>query len=134
MCLKHSQESGTPVLKSTDSPEGPYVDKDGATAGSKVLGPGSQLKHVNGINKIFTDANNEFWVYYSAGTAADGNLQRLCLDKLLFGEDGFPYISGYTPSTSEQVAPKAATNRKKKMNSERVAPKAANNRTCSQCH
>lgn len=93
------------VLKS-DSPEGPYVDKDGATAGSKVLGPGSQLKHVNGINKIFTDANNEFWVYYSAGTAADGNLQRLCLDKLLFGEDGFPYISGYAPSTSEQVAPK----------------------------
>lgn len=93
------------VLKA-DAITGPYTDKSGGTAGTTVIAAGPALKYINGINNLFEDANNDYWMYYSASkTDNAGNNQRLCLDKVLFDADGFPYIAGYVPSSTEQDAP-----------------------------
>jgi arabinan endo-1,5-alpha-L-arabinosidase len=85
---------------------GPYTDKTGGTEGTTVIAAGASLKYINGISGLFEDTNQHHWMYYSASTSTNaGNNQRLCLDRVLWDADGFPYISGYVPSSTEQEAP-----------------------------
>lgn len=58
-------------------------------------------ENINGIDAIVQDANNDYWALYSKCF----DKHNLCLDKVLFDADGFPYIKNKKSSTDEQPAP-----------------------------
>lgn len=92
---------------------GTFVDKDGndmaegnattilsSASGDALYGPGH-----NG--QIITDRNNKtFMVYHSHYTGASSTSQRyICLQEILWDEDGWPYFLGGKPQLSGNLKP-----------------------------
>ena len=92
---------------------GAFVDKDGndmaegnattilsSASGDALYGPGH-----NG--QIITDRNNKtFMMYHSHYTGASSTSQRyICLQEILWDEEGWPYFSGGKPQLSGNVKP-----------------------------
>jgi arabinan endo-1,5-alpha-L-arabinosidase len=77
-----------------------------------VLGPN---KHWDspGQTCVFRDAASEEWLVYHAVdvadryiTGTDRFLRKMCLDKVLYTADGWPYIADYSPSVLTQPGPR----------------------------
>ncbi len=84
---------------------------DGRTTGELVVKGDADVAGP-GHNCVIADDNGEFWMVYHAyetkyalGTYGSSPRRSLFIDKLLWDEDGFPYLEGYAPSYSEQEAP-----------------------------
>ncbi len=100
------------------SPFGPWVDREGRTilnkqtlgelvvkGGIDVTGPGH--------NSVIRDDDGEYWmvyhgyeVKYTLGTYGSSPRRSLFIDKLLWDDDGFPYINEKVPSYQTIEAPK----------------------------
>ena len=64
-----------------------------------IYGPGHSC--------VVQDDAGDYWLYYH-GFLRRGVVQStriLFMDKLLWTEDGYPYIEGYVPNLDEQAAP-----------------------------
>lgn len=90
--------------------DGTFVDKEGnlATDGyaETLLSSGGELYGPGHNAPIFVDSDGKTWIlYHSHWTGMSSSAARsMCLDEVLWDEDGWPYFSGGTPSLSH-VAP-----------------------------
>ena len=102
----------------SDSPFGPWVDREGRTildkqtlgelvvkGGADVTGPGH--------NAVVKDDDGEYWIVYhgyevkyALGAYGSSPRRSLFIDKLLWDEDGFPYVEGKVPSYRKIDVPK----------------------------
>jgi len=85
---------------------GPYFDASGrsmlnANVGTLILDRNNAFAGP-GHNAIITDAEGVTWMFYHAYKTATGNARVLLMDKILWDEDGWPYIEGGTPSNTPQ--------------------------------
>ncbi len=69
-----------------------------------------------GQNCIVTDAVGNDWIIYHAVDAAepfirgtDKVLRKMCMDRVLYSKEGWPYIQGGSPSFSRQPGPVIST-------------------------
>lgn len=90
---------------------GPYVDGEGKTLavdsyGDLVVGP-SETVAGTGHNSVFQDAKGEWWILYHGfyGLGENSEERSLFIDKLLWDENGMPYVEGKTPNLEEQDSP-----------------------------
>lgn len=91
------------------SPYGPYYDDTDTdmrnrSAGKLVLQKNDTFVGT-GHNSVIDDVNGEPWIYYHAYHVDKQSARVLLQDKLLFDENGWPYVEGFTPSTTEQIGP-----------------------------
>lgn len=99
------------------SPLGPWVDSEGRdiknnqTAGELVVKGSDDVKGP-GHNCAIKDDNGDWWLIYhgyetkyALGTYGSSPRRALFIDKLLWDENGFPYVEGYAPSYERKVAP-----------------------------
>lgn len=94
----------------SDSPTGPFVDKEGVDMlenGHTLVIQGNDVCRGPGHgSQIATDANGDTWYLYHGfinGRSDEGRM--MWLDKIQWDEDGWPFITDGTPSTTPQPAP-----------------------------
>lgn len=96
---------------------GPYIDADKRpltlsggggrrTYGELVLWAGTDTErdvYGPGHNSLFVDDAGDYWIYYHAYSSADNFLTRhLFMDKLLWDDNGYPYVENKKPSFLEE--------------------------------
>lgn len=90
--------------------DGTFVDKEGnlATDGyaETILSSGGELYGPGHNAQIFVDTDNRTWMLYHShwNGMASSSARPMCIDEVLWDEDGWPYFNGGTPSLSH-VAP-----------------------------
>lgn len=90
--------------------DGTFVDKEGnlATDGyaETLLSSGGELYGPGHNAPIFVDSDGKTWMlYHSHWTGMSSSAARpMCIDEVLWDEDGWPYFNGGTPSLSH-IAP-----------------------------
>lgn len=101
------------VARST-SPLGPYMTQDNlemkgyGNRGTLVLNKNERFVGV-GHNSLITDDKGDWWiVYHGYDTRKEPNIgtstrRSLLIDKLLWTEDGWPYVENYSPSYQSAV-------------------------------
>ena len=109
-CCEGLNSSYQTVVGRATKLTGPYISKSGQlmtnngytlliTKNAKWVGPGHN-------SEIVTDDKGQDWILYHGYDAADPDKGRvLLLDRLLWDEQGWPYIQGGSPSRTEQEAP-----------------------------
>lgn len=112
-CDGHSSSYRVVVGRSSDI-LGPYVDADGVNLaglhnrGTLVVGGNDRFVGV-GHNSIIYDDAGDYWIVYhgfdKTKTAYYGTTNRrsLLIDKLLWTNDGWPYVDGYGASETSQL-------------------------------
>ena len=90
---------------------GPYVDGEGKTLavesyGDLVVGPSEEVAGT-GHNAVFQDAKGEWWILYHGfyGLGEHSDERSLFIDKLLWDENGMPYVEGKVANLEEQDSP-----------------------------
>lgn len=96
--------------------KGPYVDANNAkltdsrvatTNGNLVLQKPMAMDGIVagvGHNSILLDDFGDYWIYYHGYSKNDNfGTRHLFMDKLLWDEDGFPYVEGKRPSFDEEI-------------------------------
>lgn len=65
-----------------------------------------------GQNCIFTDAEKNDWIIYHAVDVEDKFIdntnhfkRKMCMDKVIYDEDGWPYVNSNSPSFEKEAAP-----------------------------
>ena len=57
-----------------------------------------------GHNSVLLDDAGDYWIYYHAFSSADNySTRHLFMDKLLWDDNGFPYIENRIPSFQEEL-------------------------------
>lgn len=90
--------------------DGTFVDKEGnlATDGyaETILSSGGELYGPGHNAQIFVDTDNRTWMLYHShwNGFSSSSYRGMCIDEVLWDENGWPYFSGGTPSLSH-VAP-----------------------------
>lgn len=90
--------------------DGTFVDKEGnlATDGyaETIMSSNGNLYGPGHNGSIFVDADGKTWMLYHShwSNASESWHRPMCLDEVLWDEDGWPYFNGGTPSLSH-VAP-----------------------------
>jgi len=113
-CDGHQSTYNVRVGRST-SPMGPYIDHDmrsmlGTYRGFQVL-IGSGYFKGPGHNSIIQDDEGQEWILYHAFDVSEaanfGNSPRrsLMVDRILWNEQGWPYVFGNMPSNNQQAVP-----------------------------
>jgi arabinan endo-1,5-alpha-L-arabinosidase len=83
--------------------------------GEHVILQPNEFWDAPGHNCIFYDAKGDEWIIYHAvdthdrfipGT--DRFLRKMCMDRLLYTDDGWPYVKNFSPSFTTQSAPAIA--------------------------
>jgi Beta-xylosidase len=94
----------------SDSPTGPFIDhngKDMIDNGYTLVISGDNITRGPGHgSQIATDTNGDTWYLYhgyTKGRAKEGRM--MWLDKILWDEQGWPYIETGSPSHTPQKAP-----------------------------
>lgn len=109
-CCEGANSTYEVVVSRSTSPTGPYVDHLGRdmrarNVGKKVISKNSTFVGT-GHNSVIDDVNGEPWFYYHAFDLANtGRGRVLLMERMLFDEDGWPYVSGLTPSTTSKIGP-----------------------------
>lgn len=119
-CDGHNSSYQVRVARSS-SPMGPYVDHNNqsmkdANRGRQVLIGNAYFSGPGHNAVIQDDEGNYFIIYHGYDRSEDpfyGNSPRrsLLLDKLLWDEDGFPYVRGMMPSNTPQPYPVIRNNK-----------------------
>jgi len=115
-CCENQSSTYQVRVGKSESITGPYVGSDGMpltfsgngkTYGNLVVWAGtSNTKDVAGPghNSIFKDDAGDYWIYYHAYSSLDTfSTRHLFMDKLLWDENGFPYVEGKKPSFQEEI-------------------------------
>ena len=81
---------------------------DGGAGKVVVWAPSNNGKYAGpGHNSVFQDDAGDYWLFYHAYTKDDGfSVRHLMMDKLLWDEDGWPYVHGegkFKPSYHEEL-------------------------------
>lgn len=89
---------------------GPYMAKSGGLMNSNsrttILSKNSAWVGPGHNSEIVTDDEGQDWILYHGYDASDPDKGRvLLLDRLLWDEQGWPYVQGGGPSSTEQDAP-----------------------------
>ncbi len=106
------------MIARSENIQGPYLDKEGRNIASPGV-PGTLFLKGDGVKfvgpghngEIIVDDNSDEWFLYHAVELTNpylpGGASRrpLMLDKILWGDDGWPYLPGDIPGTSEQTGP-----------------------------
>ena len=112
--VRHKDSKYKVMVGRSQNYNGPYLDKeghdlkesgDGTCYGNLVIeSPEENMEFVAGPghNGIFIDDAGDYWLYYHAYTNKDNfAVRHLMMDKLLWDEDGFPYVENYRPTFDE---------------------------------
>lgn len=98
------------VVARSENITGPYVDHTGVdmaghvSMGSLVVDRNERFVGV-GHNSLIEDDAGDIWIVYHGYDTHENplygttNRRSLLIDKLLWDEDGWPYVAGYGPST-----------------------------------
>ena len=109
-CCQGLESTYHTVVGRSESPFGPYVDKEGRTmlennyelllsGNEHFVGPGHN-------SEIVTDYEGKTWFLYHAYVVADPRAKRcVMLDEVEWDADGWPYVSGGSPSCSLNDGP-----------------------------
>jgi arabinan endo-1,5-alpha-L-arabinosidase len=109
-CCRGVKSTYHGVVARSKSLFGPYVDKQGrelARAYREVTLLGDDRVKGPGHNsQIVTDDKGQDWILYHGWDATEPEAGRkMFIDKVTWGEDGWPIINNGTPSTTEMTAP-----------------------------
>ncbi len=115
-CLALDSTYYVNVLRS-ESPLGPFIDSEGKqllnqeTLGELVVKSNAGIAGP-GHNSVIKDDAGDFWMVYHGyntdyilGSYGSSPRRSLIIDKLIWTEDGWPYIEGYGASYTEKEAP-----------------------------
>ena len=109
-CCEGAKSTYHTVVGRSKKLAGPYVDKQGGRMLDNhyetVIKGNDRWKGPGHNSEIITDKEGDTWLLYHAYDALDPEKGRvMLLDKLLWDEEGWPYVEGGTPSTTPQDAP-----------------------------
>ncbi len=109
-CCDGANSTYEVVVGRSPSPTGPYIDHLGReltarNVGKKVISKNAKFVGT-GHNSVIDDVNGEPWFYYHAfHNDNPGKGRVLLMERLLFDNEGWPYVSGFTPSTTAKIGP-----------------------------
>ena len=109
-CCEGAKSTYHTVVGRSKKLAGPYVDRQGGRMLDNhyetVIKGNDRWKGPGHNSEIITDKEGDTWLLYHAYDALDPEKGRvMLLDKLLWDEEGWPYVKGVTPSTTPQDAP-----------------------------
>ena len=109
-CCEGAKSTYHTVVGRSKKLAGPYVDRQGGRMLDNhyetVIKGNDRWKGPGHNSEIITDKEGDTWLLYHAYDALDPEKGRvMLLDKLLWDEEGWPYVEGGTPSTTPQDAP-----------------------------
>ena len=109
-CCEGAKSTYHTVVGRSKKLAGPYVDRQGGRMLDNhyetVIKGNDRWKGPGHNSEIITDKEGDTWLLYHADDALDPEKGRvMLLDKLLWDEEGWPYVEGGTPSTTPQDAP-----------------------------
>ena len=109
-CCEGAKSTYHTVVGRSKKLAGPYVDRQGGRMLDNhyetVIKGNDRWKGPGHNSEIITDKEGDTWLLYHAYDALDPEKGRvMLLDKLLWDEEGWPYVEGGTPSTTLQDAP-----------------------------
>lgn len=109
-CCEGSSSTYQVVVGRSQSPTGPYLDDQGRAMTARNVGKLVIARNDNfvgtGHNSVIDDVNGEPWFYYHAYHNDNPNRGRvLLMERMLFDDNGWPYVSGFTPSTTAKIGP-----------------------------
>ena len=109
-CCEGAKSTYHTVVGRSKKLAGPYVDRQGGRMLDNhyetVIKGNDRWKGPGHNSEIITDKEGDTWLLYHAYDALDPEKGRvMLLDKLLWDEEGWPYMEGGTPSTTPQDAP-----------------------------
>ena len=109
-CCEGAKSTYHTVVGRSKKLAGPYVDRQGGRMLDNhyetVIKGNDRWKGPGHNSEIITDKGGDTWLLYHAYDALDPEKGRvMLLDKLLWDEEGWPYVEGGTPSTTPQDAP-----------------------------
>ena len=109
-CCEGAKSTYHTVVGRSKKLAGPYVDRQGGRMLDNhyetVIKGNDRWKGPGHNSEIITDKEGDTWLLYHAYDALDPEKGRvMLLDKLLWDEEGWPYVDGGTPSTTPQDAP-----------------------------
>ena len=109
-CCEGAKSTYQTVVGRSKKLAGPYVDRQGGRMLDNhyetVIKGNDRWKGPGHNSEIITDKEGDTWLLYHAYDALDPEKGRvMLLDKLLWDEEGWPYVEGGTPSTTPQDAP-----------------------------
>lgn len=109
-CCEGAKSTYHTVVGRSKKLSGPYVDRQGGRMLDNhyetVIKGNDRWKGPGHNSEIITDKEGDTWLLYHAYDALDPEKGRvMLLDKLLWDEEGWPYVEGGTPSTTPQDAP-----------------------------
>ena len=89
---------------------GPYISRTGQlmtnNARTQIINKNAKWVGPGHNSEIITDDAGQDWILYHAYDVSDPDKGRvLMLDRLLWDEQGWPYVQGTAPSSGEQPAP-----------------------------
>jgi arabinan endo-1,5-alpha-L-arabinosidase len=97
------------VVGRSQYPVGPYYDKNNRImtqggVGSVVIEKGNGVSGP-GHHSYSIDVNGDYWMYYHGYRDNDDGYRVLFLDKIIFDEEGWPYVEGKVPSSTRHQGP-----------------------------
>lgn len=109
-CCKGDDSTYRVVVARSDSPTGPYVDREGKSmldnAHYLVISGDDICRGPGHGSQIVTDANGDTWYLYHGYVKGNSNIGRMMwLDKIQWDEQGWPFVENGTPSHTMQKAP-----------------------------
>lgn len=109
-CCEGAKSTYHTVVGRSKKLAGPYVDRQGGRMLDNhyetVIKGNDRWKGPGHNSEIITDKEGDTWLLYHAYDVLDPEKGRvMLLDKLLWDEEGWPYVEGGTPSTTPQDAP-----------------------------
>ena len=109
-CCEGAKSTYHTVVGRSKKLAGPYVDRQGGRMLDNhyetVIKGNDRWKGPGHNSEIITDKEGDTWLLYHAYDALDPEKGRvMLLDKLLWDEEGWPYVEGGTPSTTPQDTP-----------------------------
>ncbi len=111
-CCEGKNSTYKVVVGRSKDVKGPYVDDKnrplGGTLGNGKLVVWASMNNENiagpGHNSVLMDDKGDYWLIYHAYCKRDNfQVRHLFMDKILWDEQGWPYIEGYQPSYGEEL-------------------------------
>lgn len=109
-CCEGASSTYQVVVGRSRNPKGPYVDDQGREMTARNVGKLVIAKNDTfvgtGHNSVIDDVNGDPWFYYHAYHLNNPSKGRvLLMDRMLFDEAGWPYVSSFQPSTTSKIGP-----------------------------
>jgi len=108
-CCQGVDSSYNVVVGRSENPTGPFLDKNGFDMKGRdrghVMLKGNENFFGPGHHTLIKDREGDYWMYYHAFTSTSGNNRVLMMDKLLWDNEGWPYINKLEPSHTQQAGP-----------------------------